>query len=90
MNIEISDAMIEELVKKQVDLRVNEWFKNKSHDYVIKEFINQAVTKELGKFDYKSEIDQQARNLVNKKVLDGVCSRISMDIAEAYAEKYGD
>ena len=90
MNIEISDAMIEELVKKQVNLRVDEWFKVKSHDYVIKDYINQAVMKELEKFDYTREIDQQARNLVSKKVLDGVCSRISMDIAEAYAEKFGD
>lgn len=88
MNIDISDEMIEQMVQKQVEEHVKAWFAQNNHKYIIKECIDKSVSKELNKFDYISVIREEARKQTSKEVLDGVCRRISEDIADAFAEKY--
>lgn len=90
MNIEISDEQIERLLEKQISERVNTWFQQNEHKYIIREYTNQAVMKELQNFEYERIVRDEARKQINKTVIDGVCARVSRDIADAFAEKYGD
>lgn len=88
MNIDISDEMIEQILEKQIEEKVKAWFAQNNHKYIIRDFIAQSVSKELSKFEYTDTIKEEARKLTSKEVLTGVCGRISMDIAEAFANKY--
>lgn len=88
MNIDISDKMIEQILEKQIEEKVKAWFARNENKYVIREYIEKSVSKELGKFDYMNAIEEEAKKLTNKEVLDGVCRKISFDIAEAFADKY--
>lgn len=90
MNIEISDEQIEKLLEKQISERVRTWFQQDEHKYIIREYTHQAVLKELEKFEYNRIVREEARNQINKTVIDRVCARVSQDIADAFAEKYGD
>ena len=88
MNIDISEEMIERILEKQIEERVKAWFAQNKNKYIIREFIEQSVSKELSKFEYTETIKEEARKLTSKEVLNGVCRRISSDIAEAFADKY--
>ena len=88
MNIDISNEMIEQILEKQIREKVKEWFAQNNHKYVIKEFIEKSVSKELNEFEYMEVIREEARKQTSKEVINGVCRRISMDIAEAFADKY--
>lgn len=88
MNIDISEEMIEQILEKQIEEKVKAWFAQNNHKYVIRDFIEQSVSKELSKFEYTETIKEEARKLTSKEVLDGVCRRISADIADAFADKY--
>ena len=90
MNIEISDEMIEEILQKQIGEKVKAWFSQNKHEYVIKDFVNQAVMTELRDYKYENMIRDEARKQISKDVVERVCARISYDIADAFAEKYGD
>ena len=90
MNIEISDEQIEKLLEKQISERVRTWFQQDEHKYIIREYTHQAVLKELEKFEYDRIVREEARNQINGTVIDRVCARVSQDIADAFAEKYGD
>ena len=90
MNIEISDEQIEKLLEKQISERVRTWFQQDEHKYIIREYTNKAVMKELENFEYDRIVRDEARKQINETVIDKVCARVSRDIAEAFAEKYGD
>lgn len=89
MNIEISDEQIEKLLEKQISERVRTWFQQDEHKYVIREYTNKAVIKELENFEYDRIVRDEARKQINETIVDKVCARVSQDIAEAFAEKYG-
>lgn len=90
MNLEISDEMIEKLVKDQVNTRVKDWFLQKEHKCIIREYVNQAVIAELKKFDYRKIVIDCAKEKVTKDMMEKIANQISNDIARAYADKYGD
>lgn len=88
MNIDISDEMIEKIVEKQVAEKVKDWFsKNTLKDVVYKVVTHELYGKDSCDF-YDSTIREEAKKLMSKEVLDGVCRRISADIADAVAEKF--
>lgn len=89
MNIEISDELIEKLLEDEINKRVNTWFQQDEHEYIIREYTNQAVMKELRDFRYDKIVRDEARKQINETVVDKVCARVSQDIAKAYSEKYG-
>ena len=88
MNINISDEMIEQILEKQISEKVKAWFARTDHKQVIRETVEKCVSRELNKFDYISVIGEEAKKQTSKEVLDGVCRRISEDIADAVAEKF--
>lgn len=90
MNIEISDEQIEKLLEKQISERVRTWFQQDEHKYIIREYTNKAVMKELENFEYNKIVREEARKQINGTIVDRVCARVSQDIADAFAEKYGD
>ena len=90
MNIEISDEQIEKLLEKQISERVKAWFQQDKHKYIIREYTSQAVMTELRNFEYDRIVRDEARKQINEIVVEKVCARVSQDIAEAFAEKYGD
>jgi hypothetical protein len=90
MNIEISDEQIEKLLEKQINERVKTWFQQDEHKFIIKEYTNKAVMKELENFEYDRIVREEARKQINGTIVGRVCARVSQDIADAFAEKYGD
>lgn len=90
MNIEISDELIEKFLKEEIGNRVNIWFRQDEHKYVIREYTNKAVMKELQNFEYDRIVREEARKQINAAVIEKVCARVSQDIADAFVEKYGD
>lgn len=91
MNIEISDELIEKFLKEEIGNRVNIWFQQNEHKYIIREYTNKAVMKELVEnFEYDRIVRDEARKQINAAVIEKVCARVSQDIADAFAEKYGD
>ena len=90
MNIEISDELIEKLLKEEIGSRVNIWFRQDEHKYVIREYTNKAVIKELQNFEYDRIVREEARKQIDAAVIEKVCARVSQDIADAFVEKYGD
>ena len=93
MQIEISDDRLEEIVTSTIKARVDEWFKDGKNKYVIRETVAQAVNTKLGTPEYSKLIREEAENsaqtLCTKDVVKQICDRISYDIADAYADKYG-
>lgn len=90
MNIEISDEQIEKLLNKQINERVKMWFHDHDLNSLVRSTVDDIVTMELNSYDYKAMFNKEASNVMNEKILEGVCARISNDIARAYADKYGD
>ncbi len=94
MQIEISDEQINGIVGSIIETRVDAWFKDGKNKYVIREMVAQAVNTKLGTPEYskliREEAENSAKNLCTKDVVKKICDRVSYDIAEAYADKYGD
>ncbi len=90
MNIEISDEQIEKLLNKQINERLKMWFHDHDLNSLVRSTVDDIVTMELNSYDYKAMFNKEASNVMNEKILEGVCTRISNDIARAYADKYGD
>ena len=89
MNFEISDEQIARIVQEQVRDRVNKWFADNTNKYLIRDYVRQAVEKELSDYHYGQIVQEEARKQISTEVLDRVCSRVSNDIASAFADKYG-
>ena len=90
MNIDITDEMIEQMVAKEVEKEVKVWFAQTKHEHIVTYYVEKAVEQELRGYKYTDVIQEEARKLINKTVMDRVCNQISDDIAQAFADKYGD
>ena len=88
MQIELTDEMIQQLVKDEVKEKVAQFFKEKTTKSLIREYTEQFVRRELEKYNYSQEITNRAKELTTDHVLNKVAERISCDIASAYADKY--
>ena len=94
MQIEINDEQVKEIVNSLIKDKVDAWFKDGKNKYIIRETVAQAVDTKLGTPEYskilREEAENSAKNICTKDVVKQVCDRVSYDIAEAFAEKYGD
>ena len=90
MNIEISREDMEKMVEKHVGEYVKEWFRDNKNKYFIREVVDKRVKVELTKMQYSDMVAEEARKVTSKEIIQRVCDRVSSDIAEAYADRYGD
>lgn len=92
MNIDISDEMIEQMIKKAVNERVKTWFEVPSNKYFIRDAIIKAVDVEVSTRVNDSMIDipKLVSSLASKKLAEEITDNIGYNIASIFAEKYGD
>lgn len=88
MQIELTDAMVQQLVKEEVKAKVAQFFEEVSAKYLIRDCIDQNIKEELKNLDIRDMISDKASELTTEHVLNRVAERVSMDIAEAYSDKY--
>lgn len=88
MQIELTDAMVQQLVKEEVKAKVTQFFEEGSAKYLIRDYIDQNIKEELKNLDIRDMISDKANKLTTEHVLNKVAERVSMDIAEAYSDKY--
>lgn len=88
MQIELTDAMVQQLVKEEVKAKVTQFFEEGSAKYLIRDYIDQNIKEELKNLDIRDMISDKANELTTEHVLNKVAERVSMDIAEAYSDKY--
>ena len=90
MNIEINDEQIQKILEKQISERVKTWFAQQENKYIIRDYVHQAVISELRNYKYEIIAREEARKQISHDMVDKICARVSNDIADAFAEKYGD
>ena len=88
MQIELTDEMIQQLVKEEVKAKVTRFFEDGSTKYLIREYIDQNIKSQLKSLDIYGMACDKAKELTTEHVLNKVAERISEDIAEAYSDKY--
>ena len=88
MQIELTDEMIQQLVKEEVKAKVTRFFEDGSTKYLIREYIDQNIKSQLKSLDIYRMACDKAKELTTEHVLNKVAERISEDIAEAYSDKY--
>ncbi len=88
MQIELTDAMIQQLVKEEVKAKVTQFFEDGSTKYLIRDYIDQYIKSQLKNLNIYEMASDKAKELTTEHVLNKVAERISQDIAEAYSDKY--
>lgn len=86
MNIEITDAYIEAIVKTEVSKRVTGWFmENKNFlKKALEEEVQKTVKKEME--DRQIDIYKLAKQIEPKEFAKSITERIGQDIAHAFAD----
>ena len=91
MQIEITDAQIEQMIKNAVDERIKTWFEVPSNKFFIRHTIRKAVNAEVSKRvdDSMVDIPKLASSLASKELAEKITDNIGYNIASIFEEKYG-
>ena len=90
MEINIPDELLNKVISEKTGAIIEKKVNAKMVNMDIKQMVREWKSKKVDENCSPKLIDKVARAITTQDFLRGVCSQISNDIANAFADKYGD